>query len=510
MEGNVRLARPTLDELPLNVAIVAADGEIVQTNRGWRNFGEHAGRQTGDVGRNYFDAASDDDRAVQGIKEVIEGRRDVFAHEYPCHTPEERMWFLMRVTRFESGSEPYAVVAHIDITERKLAQLETEHVLERIDGLVTDLTAELVAARTRDEVEQGIVRAFEAAPQYDAALIGRHDRVTEEIKASVGGSAPVEGPWDASGDSAVGRALSERSVQVVEQLDEDASWASDAIEDGYTTFAAVPLVGNETSYGVLIVFSRTPGVFDEREQRLLRALGRIAGTATRAVETARALTATSVVEIEVETTSADLVFSRLSEALECTMRFRGTVQDADGPLVFFDIEGVDPETVFTWARDEPAIEDITVIRTDGERALVEFRFRDTTLLTRLADEGVETTALAVEDGTAHFTFVVPADRDTREVLDLFPDDREVQLLAQRHRDRPRRTPREIWASVTNDLTSRQQTALTKAYVGGFFDWPRQTTGDDLADSMDITRSTFHQHLRAAEAKVLEAFFEYPN
>jgi predicted DNA binding protein len=33
------------------------------------------------------------------------------------------------------------------------------------------------------------------------------------------------------------------------------------------------------------------------------------------------------------------------------------------------------------------------------------------------------------------------------------------------------------------------------------------SGDELAASMDITRSTFHQHLRAAERKVFGAFFD---
>ncbi|MFC6756308.1 helix-turn-helix domain-containing protein [Halomicroarcula sp. GCM10025894] len=42
---------------------------------------------------------------------------------------------------------------------------------------------------------------------------------------------------------------------------------------------------------------------------------------------------------------------------------------------------------------------------------------------------------------------------------------------------------------------------------GFFDWPRDVSGEELAESMGICPSTFHQHLRAGERKLLEAIFE---
>ncbi|MFB6071108.1 MAG: bacterio-opsin activator domain-containing protein [Halanaeroarchaeum sp.] len=241
-------------------------------------------------------------------------------------------------------------------------------------------------------------------------------------------------------------------------------------------------------------------------------MGRVAGTAIRAVESANALTASSVVEVEIATESDDLFVTRCSRALGCTLSFRGTVAaDADEPVLFFEVDGVDPEAVVEWAIEEPVLEGATVLGEDDSRGLVEFHPAGRTLLSRLADRGVETTGLTVADGEAHFTLLFPADRDTREVLAVVRDDHpDTELVAYRQRDRPQRTPREIWAEVNDELTPRQQTALTKAYVGGFFDWPRRIAGDDLADSMGITRSTFHQHLRAAEAKVIGAFFEDPN
>jgi predicted DNA binding protein len=83
----------------------------------------------------------------------------------------------------------------------------------------------------------------------------------------------------------------------------------------------------------------------------------------------------------------------------------------------------------------------------------------------------------------------------------------LELVALRNRERPAKTKQEFIASVADDLTDRQLGSLQKAYVGGFFDWPRPVTGEEIADSMGISRSTFHEHLRAAQRKLCAEFFD---
>lgn len=513
MEAVGGLARRTLDELPLNIAVIAEDGEIVDTNLGWETFGDRAGRDTGDVGQNYFEAASEDSEAVVGIKEVLAGDRDVYAYEYPCHTPNQRQWFLMRVTRFEQNGEVYAVVAHIDITERKLAELETEHVLERVDGLVSDVTAALVAAKSRNEIETGLVDAATTRDAYDAAVVARRDRVTDEITVRTASDDSVDvGPWSLDGDSPVARAIAEREVRVGPTAEADTEWGAAAAEAGYDSMAAVPFATADTAYGVLVVYSTDPEMFDPRERRLLRALGRTAGTAIQAMESARALVATQLVEVELTTGSEDLFFTRLSSDLDCTLQYRGSLpEDGEGPLLFLEVSNTDPSAVVEWASGDDDVAAASVLWAHEGDALVEFQLRESSVPSRFADRGVDTRDLVVEDGVARFTLAFPADRDAREVVNILEADHpDVELVAYREIDRPQRTPREAWAELADELTPRQTTALTKAYVSGFFDWPRDVTGDDLADSMDITRATFHQHLRAAERKLVSAFFDDPN
>jgi signal transduction histidine kinase/ActR/RegA family two-component response regulator len=52
------------------------------------------------------------------------GRKDQFHLEYPCHSPLEHRWFIVRATRFAGAGPVRVVVAHENITERKLAEEE--------------------------------------------------------------------------------------------------------------------------------------------------------------------------------------------------------------------------------------------------------------------------------------------------------------------------------------------------------------------------------------------------
>ncbi|MDX1746689.1 MAG: helix-turn-helix domain-containing protein, partial [Halobacteriales archaeon] len=83
----------------------------------------------------------------------------------------------------------------------------------------------------------------------------------------------------------------------------------------------------------------------------------------------------------------------------------------------------------------------------------------------------------------------------------------TELVAYRERRRPPETKQEFVGEVRDSLTERQLTALQTAYVSGYYEPNRRISGDDLAASMGVARSTFHQHLRSAERKVIGRIFE---
>jgi signal transduction histidine kinase/ActR/RegA family two-component response regulator len=137
-----QLLQGAIDALTSHIAILDRRGVIIKINASWRRFAEHnffTGLNYG-IGSNYLDACtssnpepSDCDtpgqKAANGIRDVISGANKLFEYEYPCHSPDEQRWFVMRVTRFGSGDNLRVVVAHENVTARKLAELERERLL---------------------------------------------------------------------------------------------------------------------------------------------------------------------------------------------------------------------------------------------------------------------------------------------------------------------------------------------------------------------------------------------
>jgi diguanylate cyclase (GGDEF)-like protein len=129
-------ARAVLDALPDATAVLDQSGTIVSVNLAWRMFTlDNGGRpkDTG-VGVSYLDVCRR--AAAQGCEdaaEVLEGLQAVLAgetvesdREYPCPSPTVGRWFTSRITpvRHSGGG---AVVAHINISRRKLSEQELSH-----------------------------------------------------------------------------------------------------------------------------------------------------------------------------------------------------------------------------------------------------------------------------------------------------------------------------------------------------------------------------------------------
>jgi len=120
----------TLDALSAHVAILDENGTLLEVNAAWRRFADanqFAAAGYG-VGMNYLEiceAASGECApaaiaVAQGIREVLAGRQEAFSLEYPCHSPSEERWYLAHVTRFHWEGPRHAVVAHENVTQRRL------------------------------------------------------------------------------------------------------------------------------------------------------------------------------------------------------------------------------------------------------------------------------------------------------------------------------------------------------------------------------------------------------
>jgi signal transduction histidine kinase len=146
-----RELQQTLDSLSAHIAILDERGEIVAVNSVWRAFAESNGGDPGEVaeGANYLttcDSATGENTEeaavfAQGVRDVISGEKEHFELEYPCHSPTERRWFIGKVTPYERDGRSWAVVAHENITARRMAEealRDQKVLLETILGQAAD------------------------------------------------------------------------------------------------------------------------------------------------------------------------------------------------------------------------------------------------------------------------------------------------------------------------------------------------------------------------------------
>jgi len=133
-----------LDAITEHIVVINEDGQIHFFNKAWAEFGQGNGylAKRDWLEENYLkvcdDAAATGDEfgklAGAGIREVLSEKAAEFYLEYPCHSPNEKRWFMMRVSPIRLAGEAYIVISHQNITERKIIE-ERILRLSHIDGL---------------------------------------------------------------------------------------------------------------------------------------------------------------------------------------------------------------------------------------------------------------------------------------------------------------------------------------------------------------------------------------
>jgi predicted DNA binding protein len=170
-----------------------------------------------------------------------------------------------------------------------------------------------------------------------------------------------------------------------------------------------------------------------------------------------------------------------------------------------------PSTVSAFAAQADRLADAEVVRAHDEGCVVRFDLGDGAVLSTLATHGTAAIrSLSVSPSDARLCVDLPSDANPRVLVEALRRRHDgVDLVARRERERPRDGRDTLLDTIDESLTDRQREALRTAHTAGFFAWPRDSSGEEIASMMDITQSTFLQHLRAAERKVFDELLDGP-
>lgn len=146
-------ARALLAQLPGQVAVVGAAGEVLAANIGWRHFVQAHGID----GSTHFGylaacaaASGEDDgqarAAAAGIGEVLRGGRPEFTLDYPFHSATQRRWFRLQVVPVVWEGRAAALALHTDVTPLQEAREQVMRLNAHLERRVLRRTRQLEAA----------------------------------------------------------------------------------------------------------------------------------------------------------------------------------------------------------------------------------------------------------------------------------------------------------------------------------------------------------------------------
>jgi PAS domain S-box-containing protein len=134
-----------LNALPAHIALLDSQGVIISVNEGWLDFaaGNSLDRAPSQIGRNYLEicestrgaCAREAHEAARGIRGVLCDALPAFSMEYPCHSPTQQRWFQLIAAPIGGSGVGGAVVMHMDITVRRLAQDAVQESESRFRGI---------------------------------------------------------------------------------------------------------------------------------------------------------------------------------------------------------------------------------------------------------------------------------------------------------------------------------------------------------------------------------------
>ncbi|PSP90837.1 hypothetical protein BRC90_00225 [Halobacteriales archaeon QS_4_69_34] len=557
MAAALRLKERAMDAAPVGITIsdpALPDNPMVYVNDAFEELTGYP--RSASIGRNcrFLQGEGSDPATVAAMREAINAGEPVSVELRNYRRDGELFWNAVDIApiRDDEGTLTHFVGFQTDITNRKRAEAAAERaaaaaeaeratlerLLERINGVVREVTEAVVQATVRGELEDAVCERLTASEPYAFAWIGEREvaaeRVTERTRGGSATGAGEDEPADdritvaldgdrtigGDGTTAIARALDSRELRVARSGTADAGDADGpggagpadadrAAWQGWPATAAVPLVCRDSCYGVLCVHAARSDAFDVHERAVLEAMGRTVAAGIDAAESRRVLVADDVVELELALGDPEAFFVSIAERAGCRLEYGGSLAREDGSsLVFFTAEGAPAAAVLAAAEECADLDGAAIVADHGDVRLIECDVAGSSVVTMLAEWGATTESIVADPDGARLRVELAREADARALVAALDEHYAgVELVGYHERERPARTEREAAAALADRLTDRQRTALQRAHLAGFFERPRRMTGDELAASMGVSRSTFHQHLRAAERKLVATFFE---
>lgn len=431
-------------------------------------------------------------------------------HEFEEYYPGVDRWLSVRVV---PGTTVYAhdVTDRVD-AQREAASLRAE--LDRVSGVVELLSAVLTAladASDRREVTETICETL--GDPYEFAWLGEREpgRNRLRVRASSGETGDTfDAIREQVAETPEQTAVEEGRARVVAPIAESESVPAPvrqaAFADGVQSAVAVPLTYGDTVYGVVGVYAAGMDAFSDRAQEAFETLGAMAGFAINAARNRDLLFADRITELTLDVTDDTAPLVAATQGSEATVSVEGTVPRRRDRLVCY-LSVTDDDGVPDQLAAADGVETMRTLADHDEETRLETVVGEASPLATVTRLGASVGGATFESGRGRVTAELPSGEDVREVADAVRRNHDAETVAKLQRDRSVTTAPQLREELRDELTDRQETALRTAYLAGYFQSPRDSTAEEVGEALDITGSTLLHHLRTAQRKLLDAYFE---
>jgi predicted DNA binding protein len=407
--------------------------------------------------------------------------------------------------------------------EEKNAELQRRNErlrrLERVNDVFQRLSDVLLSASTRREILTAACEGLAAIEDVAFARVSDLGSDPEKPRKGVDHVAgDPDGYFDAiDPDSEAAEteptrsaveAREPRSIQNVRTSPPMQRWKKEALQRGVRSAIGLPLLHGEELHGVLTLYFRDAGVLDEELRGVFQRLAGLVARTINGIERKRALVGDRVTEIELRLHSDEHAVIRLVSELDCRFVLEGVVPADDGSFHVFAGVDAPPERLLEFVETSSVAETGTVVTEREEDYLYECAVSGGCFFEFLLEHNVVPKTLVADGESTRAVIDLPGEKSASAFMDAFrrryP---EVELVSKNQRERTVRTPAGFRAEIERSLTRRQLETLKTAYFGGYFEWPRDTSSEELAEMLGVTHPTVSRHLREAHRRVLTDVFD---
>ncbi|SEW34846.1 GAF domain-containing protein [Halobacterium jilantaiense] len=396
------------------------------------------------------------------------------------------------------------------------AQTETLQRVEDLNSQIRNLTQSATESETRAELEQRVCDALcsqgpfafgwiaELSPERDElqprAWSGRNEGYLDACSLSLD---------DGSSEPAVRAAKTNESVMVdntARDIQQE-PWRREATRRNFLSVISVPIVFQGVFYGVLTLYAETRDGFSHRLQEALEDWGGFMGYAIKESERTNALLSQQGTALRFSIESEACPLLRIARDSGCTIIFEGLRgKDGDEATVFVRVLGCSTKAFLEETQQALVISSVTKVRESEDDVLFQITISDTFIASTLAKYGIRLENIIGDDQSSVRVRVVtpptiPVHRAVEIVSTEYPN---ATLLGSEKLTDDFWSGNQFAERALLRLTDRQREVVELAYHGGYFESPKELSGQELAEQMGISSSSFNTHLRSAERKLLGA------